>query len=330
MTATLGSERWAYTRGLQDLGTGCYAYLQPDGSWGWSNAGLIVDGGESLLVDTLFDLPLTREMLSEMRSAEPQATARFDTLVNTHSNGDHCNGNELVVGAEIISSAAAAEEMLEENPAMMLQLRDAAPQLGELGEFFMHCFGAFDFEGIQKTLPTTTFEGHSERRVGSKRVELIQVGPAHTRGDVLVHSQADGTIFTGDILFIDGHPILWAGPVRNWIDACRHIESLDVDTVVPGHGPITDKRGVIAVREYLEYVSSEARARYDAGMGPLEAARDIALDDYASWGDAERIVVNVTTLYREFSGDSKPPAIAELFAEMAKLRRERSSRRRGL
>jgi glyoxylase-like metal-dependent hydrolase (beta-lactamase superfamily II) len=325
MGATLGSGRWPYTKGLHDLGNGCYAYLQPDGSWGWSNAGLIVDGGESLLIDTLFDLHLTREMLERMRAAEPKAARAIDILVNTHSNGDHCNGNELVAGAEIVASAAAAAEMLEENPAMMLEFRNAAPQLGELGEFFLHCFGAFDFEGIDKTLPTTTFEGRCERQVGSKRVELIQVGPAHTRGDVLVHAPCDRTIFTGDILFIDGHPILWAGPVDNWIDACRHIEALDVDTVVPGHGPITDKRGVVAVRQYLEHVRSEARARYDAGMGPLEAARDIALADYSAWGDAERIVVNVTTLYREFSGDPTPPAIAELFAEMAKLRRERQA-----
>jgi cyclase len=49
----------AYTRGLHDLGTGCFAWLQPDGSWGWSNAGLVVDGEATLLVDTLFDLRLT-------------------------------------------------------------------------------------------------------------------------------------------------------------------------------------------------------------------------------------------------------------------------------
>jgi len=49
----------SYTKGLHELGDGCYAYLQPDGSWGWSNAGLVVGDGASLLVDTLFDLRLT-------------------------------------------------------------------------------------------------------------------------------------------------------------------------------------------------------------------------------------------------------------------------------
>ena len=40
--------KWRYTKGLHDLGRGCFAYLQPDGSWGWSNAGLVADGDETL------------------------------------------------------------------------------------------------------------------------------------------------------------------------------------------------------------------------------------------------------------------------------------------
>jgi glyoxylase-like metal-dependent hydrolase (beta-lactamase superfamily II) len=84
------------------LAQGAYAWLAPGAGWGWSNAGLIVDGEESLLVDTLFDLELTGEMLRKMRDAAPSAR-RIDTLVNTHANGDHCHGNELVSGAEIIA-----------------------------------------------------------------------------------------------------------------------------------------------------------------------------------------------------------------------------------
>ncbi|SLN76301.1 MBL fold metallo-hydrolase [Oceanibacterium hippocampi] len=312
--------RSRYDKGLKDLGNGVYAYMQPDGSWGWSNAGLIVDGDESMLVDTLFDLDLTREMLAAMRGAT-RAAANIECLVNTHANGDHCWGNELVEGAEIIASRASAEEMEEVPAAMLAQMMKAAPQMGELGDYMKRIFGAFDFEGIKTTLPTRTFDRELTVSVGDRTVELIEVGPAHTKGDVLVHVPSDRTVFTGDILFIEGHPIMWAGPVANWIRACERILAMDVETIVPGHGPITDKAGVAAVQGYLEYVSAEARKRFDAGMSSFEAAQDIALDDYSSWGDGERIAVNVDTLYREFSGSTAPPNIVELFGRMARLAR---------
>jgi glyoxylase-like metal-dependent hydrolase (beta-lactamase superfamily II) len=320
----MSTGKWSYTRGLHDLGNGTWAYLQPDGSWVWSNAGMVTDGNDSLLVDTLFDLRLTREMLLAMRSAAPRATASIDLLVNTHSNGDHCNGNELIGAREIIASKAAAEEMRHESPAILAAAMRNSAAMGPPGEFFRRIFGPFDFEGITQTLPTSTFEGTSERKVGAKTVRLIQVGPAHTRGDVLVHVPADRTVFTGDILFIGGHPIAWAGPVSSWINACQRILDMDVETIVPGHGPITDKLGVAAVKSYLEDVSREARRRFDSGLSSFEAAKDIARSNfpkssYSSWTDGERIAVTVATLYREFTGDKSPPDVIALFAEMASL-----------
>jgi len=304
--------------GLLELGNGAWAWLAPDASWGWSNAGLIVDGDASLLVDTLFDLKLTDEMLRAMRRAEPRAS-RIDTLVNTHANGDHCHGNELVGDARIIASSASAEEMNELPPESLAALVAAAADMGEVGRYFLHCFGQFQFAGIRHTPPNETFDGHLDLQVGDKPVHLIEVGPAHTRGDVLVHSPRDRTVFTGDILFIEGTPIMWQGPVANWIRACRLIEAMDVDHIVPGHGPVTDKRGVAGVRRYLEYVRDQARIRYDAGLSAMEAARDIELSEYSAWSDPERIAVNVDSLYREFSGAESATDIFELFSRMAEL-----------
>src|SRR6516165_7863299 len=98
---------WAYKKGLQQVGPGAHAYLQPDGSWALSNAGLIVDGDQSLLVDTLFQLRLTADMLATMAAAVP-AARRIDFLVNTHADADHIFGNQLVKGAHIVASQAAA------------------------------------------------------------------------------------------------------------------------------------------------------------------------------------------------------------------------------
>ena len=111
-----------------------WAYLQPDGSWGWSNAGLIVDGDHTLLVDTLFDLKLTAEMLTEMRRSVP-AAAHISTLVNTHANGDHTFGNQLVEGAEIVATKATFDEMDPTHPALYHSMMVNAKQLGRRAEF---------------------------------------------------------------------------------------------------------------------------------------------------------------------------------------------------
>ena len=78
MNDRIGTE---YRLGLHEIGEGSFAYLQPDGGWGWSNAGLITSNGESLLVDTLFDLHLTRAMLNEM--SKITSAAPISNLVNT-------------------------------------------------------------------------------------------------------------------------------------------------------------------------------------------------------------------------------------------------------
>lgn len=309
---------WQYTKGLHDIGNGIYAYLQPDGSWGWSNAGLIVDSDQSMLVDTLFDLKHTEAMLRDMRRATA-AAEHIKTLINTHANGDHCWGNQLVEGAEVITSRASAAEMAEVPAAMLAQAMHMAPNMGAMGEYILRIFGDFDFDGIVPVAPTRTFDGELTLQVGNKDVRLIEVGPAHTRGDILVHLPQDRVVFTGDILFINGHPIVWAGPVSNWIKACDRITEMDVDVIVPGHGPITDKQGVAQVKGYLAYMSAEARRHFDAGLSAMEAARTISLDAYASWSDAERIVVNVHTLYREFSNDRSPVDFMGLFGQMAMM-----------
>jgi cyclase len=307
-----------YELGLVEIGDGCHAYLQPDGSWGWSNAGLVVGDGASLLVDTLFDLVLTGQMLESM--APFTRTAPIASLVNTHANGDHCYGNQLVDGAEIIASTAAAHEMTEVPPSMLAAL-NAAP--GEVGDLFRSFFGAFHFDGIELRLPTRTFDGRLDIDVGGRVIELVEVGPAHTAGDVIAVVPDARTVYTGDILFIGGTPIVWAGPLSNWIAACDFILGLDIDTVVPGHGPLTDKVGVVAVRDYLSFVEREATARHDAGVDAFEAARDIAkqLGEFSNWGEFGRVSVNVDTVYRSLDPEHRSPDVVEQFRRMSLIER---------
>ncbi len=311
-----------YAKGLEEVGDGLYAYLQPDGGWGWSNAGLIVDGEHTLLVDTLFDLRLTEEMLSAMRRAVP-AAARIDTLVNTHANGDHCYGNQLVGDAVIVASRRTAAEMSDLPPATMATLLEQAPQMGELGAFFLRCFGAFDFDGIELALPARTFDGELSMRVGDRELRLLEVGPAHTRGDTLVHVPDDRVIFSGDILFSGAHPIAWAGPISNWIAACDRILALDPQVIVPGHGPPSTTAAVHELKGYFEYLYSEARIRHQQGMSAMQAARSLALDRWADWGEAERLVVNIANIYGELNEEHEAISPLLAFQQMAELSRQR-------
>jgi cyclase len=304
---------------LTEVGDGCLAYLQGDGGWGWSNAGLIVGDGASLLVDTLFDLTITQRMLDTF--GNHVRSAPITTVVNTHANGDHCYGNQLVGQAEIVATTATAREMSEVPPALLAALN--ADQ-GATGELFRSFFGAFDFQGIEPRLPDRTFDGRLELEVGGRVVELIEVGPAHTAGDTIVVVPDAGVVYTGDILFIGGTPIVWAGPLSNWVAACDLMLGMDVDHVVPGHGPITDKSGVTDVRDYLVFVEREATARHAAGLDAFDAARDIgaaigASEHFGSLGEFGRIAVNVETVYRQLDPSHQTPDVVEQFRRMASL-----------
>jgi glyoxylase-like metal-dependent hydrolase (beta-lactamase superfamily II) len=299
---------------------GVFAYLQPDGTWGWSNAGLVAGDGGSLLVDTLFDLHLTRRMLDEMGPVVD--TKPITHLVNTHANGDHCYGNQLVAGdgVDIVASTRAAAEM-EEVTAATLQAMVTADLGDELSGYVRRIFGPFDFEGIDVAPPTRTFDGELQVHAGDRTVELIEVGPAHTAGDVIAWAPDARVLFGGDILFIGGTPIVWAGPVANWLAALDRILALDPAVIVPGHGPLAERADVEALADYFRLVDREAGARAEARMDVVEATREVdrLIDDsrYADWTDRERICINVDAVYRHRRPGTPTTNVLELFSRMA-------------
>ena len=99
---------------------------------------------------------------------------------------------------------------------------------------------------------------------------------------------------------------------------------LDVEAVVPGHGPLTDTAGIVAVRDYLSFVDQAATSRHAAGMDAFDAARDIGrelgLDErFSEWGEFGRIAVNVETVYRQLDPGHTTVDVIEQFRRMAQL-----------
>ncbi|CAM3114396.1 2-hydroxyhepta-2,4-diene-1,7-dioate isomerase [Mycobacterium intermedium] len=295
--------RAPYTRGLHKVGDRVWAWTLPDGGYGWSNAGLVAGDGGSLLVDTLFDLALTREMLDAMRAITTAAPITHALI--THSNGDHTHGNQLLdESVQIIAAKGTAEEIAHGMAPEML----AMVQTTDLGPvatpYARDRFGHFDFSGITVRNADVTFDRDLAIDVGGRRIDLLNLGPAHTAADSVVHVPDAGVLFGGDLLFIGCTPIVWAGPIANWIAACDAMIALDAPTVVPGHGPITDPDGIRAVRGYLVHISEQAEAAYRKGLSFVEAADTIDLGEYATWLDAERVVVNIYQRYRELDPDT--------------------------
>ena len=263
-------------------------------------------------------------MLTAMKPVTDRAPVT-DALI-THSNGDHTHGNQLLDGSvRIIAAKGTAEEIAHGMPPEMLAMTQTA-NLGPVATpYARERFGHFDFSGIKVRNADETFDRELTIDVGGRQVNLLNLGPAHTAADSVVHVPDAGVLFGGDLLFIGCTPIVWAGPIANWVAACDTMIAMDAPIVVPGHGPVTDPDGIRAVRGYLAHVAEQAEAAYRRGLSWAEAADTIDLGEYATWLDAERVVVNVYRRYRELAPDTPQLEIIGLLVIQAEWLAKRSS-----
>jgi cyclase len=350
---TLHGERPRYRRGLERLAEGTWAWLQPNGGLGESNAGLVVSDEHVLLVDTLWDLELTRQMLDAAREIVDAAP---EIVVNTHSDGDHVWGNQLLAGARIVSSGTAKRLMALDTPADLRRLQRGGRLLAAVGALPIPLIGTLDLDGLPRlplrsmgrelapfdwsevelTPPTETFDGELGLAVGEREVRLIEVGPAHTAGDVVVWVPDAAVCFAADILFVGCTPITWAGPIAGWLAALERISSLGASTYVPGHGPVCGQAEVDLLRDYLEWVRAEGVSQLESGVPPATAARRMLLGEefgslpWSGWDDPERLVVTLCTEQHRreggeghLTGSGRTRAVLQMQRAKAELERRR-------
>ena len=132
-------------------------------------------------------------------------------------------------------------------------------------------------------------------------------------------------MFTGDLLFHGGTPIVWAGPLSNWVAACDAIVAMAPETVVPGHGQLATLDAVQSAREYLVWVEASATQAHAAGIDPWDAAQQLARElgstpgRFDQWGEFGRLAVNVEAVYRELDPAAHGSDVVTLFQHMAAI-----------
>ncbi|MTD55174.1 MBL fold metallo-hydrolase [Amycolatopsis pithecellobii] len=287
-----------YSRGLHHVAEGCWAWLEPPGTWGMSNSGLVTIGGETLVVDTQIDPPRARAL----RAAATGVAEEITTVVNTHDDGDHWFGNLVFEDARILATTAASDAMrtMPMDPRRLGEIGGEGTALRRWSQWRAE---VYDYEGWRPAYPTETFDGSLTVKLGDGTVELHEVGPAHTRGDAIVHVPAAGVVFTGDILFHRATPIVWAGPVSNHIAACDVVLGLDAAVVVPGHGPVASGAAVRETRNYLVHLLEHTLRHVEAGAPPEVAYRTFDPGEYRLWPHTSRAFPTIQAIYAEHRPD---------------------------
>ncbi|KAA0274452.1 MAG: MBL fold metallo-hydrolase [Acidobacteria bacterium] len=310
----------AFDGGAIEVAERTWAWIQPNGGLGESNAGLVVGDGAALMVDTLWDELLTEAMLTAWVPICERAGAPIGHLFNTHGDGDHWYGNGLLgAGVELIASAPAIAQMRAEPPSMLtrlapvgaiaglagrLPLLPGAGRLRGLGAFGSQ-LSAYELGGLEPRVPGRSFEREATVDVGVRRVELSFVGPAHTAGDAIAWVPDVRIAYAGDILFNRVTPIMWAGPVGNWIAALDRIAALGPAAVVGGHGPVGGLAEVRALREYWAWLRERVRAE-GADADPAKLAERLIhsaeYEPWREWPNPERTLVNAARIAATESG----------------------------
>jgi cyclase len=285
MTASPHMPRVIRSPYLEEVASGVYAYVQPDGSWWINNTGFVVGDDAIIAIDSCATAARTTAYRQAIGSV---STLGVRTLVNTHHHGDHTNGNYQFGEATIVGHRNCRTEMLA---------------TGLPGEPVAQTWVVPDWGALELNPPSLTFDDHLELWTGDCRCEVRFAGtPAHSTNDSVLWLPDQSILFAGDLLFKGGSPYVLGGSLRGAIHAAEALADLNPRTIVPGHGPICGPDVIDDVLGYLHFVEDLARRGSAADVSPLEAARESDLGDFAGLLDCERIVANLHRAYSELRG----------------------------
>jgi len=247
-----------------DLGQGLYLLV---GSGG--NIGVRAGPDGVVLIDDQY-APLAPKIRAAVTAIAPNQPIRF--VLNTHWHGDHTGGNEN----------------FGEGGALIVAHHNVRKRLAAGG--FMEAFKRDVKPAPAKALPVVTFGEDVSFHVNGLTLNALHVAPAHTDGDAVVIFPEANLVHMGDLYFNGLYPVIdygSGGHIDGMVDAVsRILPMLDAKSrVIPGHGPLSDKAGLMAFRDLLATVSARMKKLMAEGktLEEIKAAKPTA-DFDEQWG----------------------------------------------
>ena len=240
---------WVSAEGLQKITDRVHAYhgvknASPGNSFA-SNAGIVVGQKGVAVVDCLSSAKEARRLLADIKKVTGLPILY---VIDTHSHFDHALGNCVLAeaGATVIAHENCRQSMVKAGDGVLKAIKN----MGMTDELL---------EGTTVVYPSLTFKERMEIDLGGVRVVLIFRAPSHSPGNILVYIPEEKVLFTGDILFTDFHPYLGSADLDGWHKNLDHIQTMDVEKIIPGHGPLSTKKDVDDLKEYLTVFDRNAR-----------------------------------------------------------------------
>ena len=249
----------------RELAPGVYALLS--GEPAVDNSGFVVGERGVLVIDAHINGTMARQIQAAVREVTDKPILY---LVNTNHHGDHTFGNYAFPAAtRIIAHRATAERMrhFEIEKTFMLATVDNDTTV---------------YGDVELRLPDLVFDRHLTIDLGGRLVDIYHFGPGNTPGDTVIYVPESKTAWTGNLVVGEGLiPPIFEGNVGAYLGTiARFRNSLDVATIVPGHGRMTT--GAILGR-YLAYLGAlidQVERAVGAGQTLEQALASLPLEDF--------------------------------------------------
>jgi cyclase len=278
---------------LEEVGPGVFARvgerpLQP-------NSGIIVGDDGVTVIDSGYSTEAGRELQADIRRVTPLPVVR---VIISHHHFDHAWGNDAFSDARIIGHENARRNMLGDQEPYREQMLRFVPTLtgwyGVDADTLTRRLGA-----TRITPPTETFGQRLDLDLGGHRAELFNFGAGHTDGDTLVYLPEEKVVFGGDLVCNHVIPNAADGDPLHWFGILAAIEEIDMDVIVPGHGPVGGRLTVCDFDACLSTITREVRrALEDGAPDPRAASARLRLGDFGDWAGGELLAGTVRKVYR--------------------------------